>query len=297
MLDRLASMAVFVKAADCGSFSAAGVILGMSSQMVGKHVSSLEARLGTPLLNRTTRRQSLTDTGQHFYERCRVILGETEAAYALAENRHAQPRGRLRISAPVGFGSCRLAPTVSDFLKLYPLIEVELSLTDRYVDLVNEGFDAVFRLGPLPETSLAVRDVGSHRQQACASPDYLDRCGAPQTPADLADHSLLAFVNWSGRPYTEWRFARDGQIHTIQVRSRFRVNDGRVLVAAAIAGHGIILQPEDVIAEALAERELVSVLADYSVPPRPIHLIHPPHAALPAKLRAFVEYVDQAFAR
>ena len=145
MLDRLTSMAVFVKATDCGSFTGGGG-RGLSSQMVGKHGSALEARLGAALLRRTTRRQSLTEVGQRFYERCRVILAEAEAADALAEDGDAAARGRLRISAPVGYGACRLAPIMSDLLVREPGLEVELVLTDRYVDPVDEGFDAVLRL-------------------------------------------------------------------------------------------------------------------------------------------------------
>ncbi len=164
MLDRLTSMGVFVKAADLGSFTAAGVALGLTSQMVGKHVAALEERLGTPLLRRTTRRQSLTETGARFYERCRVILAEAEAAYALEEVASAEPRGRLRLSAPIGFGACWLAPVVTAFLEQNPLVGVELNLTDRFVDLIDEGYDAVLRLGPIGETSLSVRELTSHDQ-------------------------------------------------------------------------------------------------------------------------------------
>ena len=291
MLDRLTSMAAFVKAADLGSFTAAGVALGLTSQMVGKHVAALEAMLGTPLLQRTTRRQNLTETGRRFYERCRVILAEADAAYALAEIAAAEPRGHLRVSAPVGFGACRLAPIVTSFLERHPAVKVELILTDRYVDLVDEGYDAVLRLGPISETSLVVRELASHGQVACASPAYLARCGVPRTPADLADHACLGFVNWSGRPYAEWRFGRDGVIHPVQVRSRFQVNDGRVLVAAAVAGHGVILQPEAVLADALGRGALVPVLTDYVAPSRTIYLLHASRQLQPAKLRAFIDHL------
>lgn len=291
MLDRLTSMEVFVKAADLGSFTAAGVALGLSSQMVGKHVSALEARLGTALLQRTTRRQRLTETGHRFYERCRVILAETAAADRLAEDAQVEPSGQLRISAPVGYGASLLAPIVTSFLAVYSAIEIELTLTDRYVDLVDEGYDAVLRLGPIGETSLVVRELANHNQVACASSAYLDRCGIPRTPKDLAGHACLGFVNWSGRPYSEWRFGRDGIIHAVQVRSRFQVNDGRALVAAAISGHGIILQPEVVVADALAQGTLVSLLTDYVAPSRTIYLLHTARQFRPPKLRAFIDYL------
>ena len=295
MLDRLTSMRMFVKAADLGSFTAAGVALGVTSQMVGKHVTALEAKLGTPLLQRTTRRQSMTETGQNFYERCRVILGETDAAFALMETSAEQPRGRLRVSAPVGFGACLLAPVLRDLLERHPALEIELNLTDRFVDVVHEGYDAVLRLGPIGETSLTVRELTRHGQVACASPAYLARHGAPRTPGELADHACLGFVNWSGLPYAEWRFSRDGKVYSVQVRSRFQVNDGRVLVAAAIAGHGVILQPEAVAASALGRGDLVPVLTDFVAPSRPLYLLHTSRQPQPAKLRAFVDHLVAAF--
>ena len=294
MLDRLTSMSVFVKAVDLGSFTAAATGLGLTSQMVGKHVSALEERLGTVLLQRTTRRMRLTDAGQRYYERCRAILSEVAAAEALVEDSAIEPRGRLRVSAPVGFGACRLAPIVADLIDRHPDLEIELTLTDRYVDMIDEGYDAVLRLGPLGETSSTVRTLGSHDQVVCASPSYLARKGVPSTPSDLAAHACLGFVNWSGLPYAEWRFGRDGVIHPVQIRSRFQVNDGRVLVAAAIAGHGIILQPAAVVAEAIREGALKALLTDYSAPTRELFLLHPAREPQPARLRAFIDGVIAA---
>lgn len=173
-------------------------------------------------------------------------------------------------------------------------MEIELNLTDRFVDLVDEGYDAVLRLGPIGETSLVVRKLASHHQVACASPAYLERFGVPLTPADLTDHACLGFVNWSGRPYAEWRFGRGGTIHAVHVRGRFRVNDGPALVAAAIAGHGIILQPEAVVANALEEGTLMSVLTDFVAPSRMIYLLHTASQPQPSKLRGFIDYLIAA---
>ena len=167
-MDRLTSMAVFVKAADLGSFSAAATKLGLSSQMVGKHVGFLEARLGAQLIRRTTRRQSLTDVGHAFYERCRSILAEAEDAEALVKNLSETPRGRLQISAPVAFGSSLVAPLLNRYLQIFPHVEAMLTLTDRYVDVVDEGYDAVFRLEPLKDTGLlspATRAASSGRMR------------------------------------------------------------------------------------------------------------------------------------
>ncbi len=175
-------------------------------------------------------------------------------------------------------------------------MEVELTLTDRFVDLVDEGFDAVLRLGPISETSLVGRELTSHDQIVCASPAYLERRGVPRVPAELTDHDCLGFVNWSGRPYAEWRFGLSGVVHPVHIRSRFQVNDGRVLVAAAVAGHGIILQPEAVVADALAQGALVPVLSDYVPPSRTLYLVHTPRLPQPPKLATFIDYVLAALA-
>lgn len=294
MLDRLTSMAAFVKTVDLGSFTAAGVALGLSSQMVGKHVGSLETRLGAPLLRRSTRRQSLTDVGRIFYDRCRTVLAEAAAADAVVEDMSAAPRGRLRVNAPVAFGAGRLAPLVTEFLDRYPELEIELTLTDRYVDIVDEGYDAVLRLGPIGDTSLVARELVGHDQIACASPAYIANHGAPETPADLDRHACLAFVNWSGLPYAEWRFSKDGVVHPARIRGRLQVNDGRVLVAAAIAGRGIILQPVAIVQDAVEAGHLVPVLADYVAPSRPLYLMFAPHVPQPPKLRVFIDYLVAA---
>lgn len=295
MTDRLTSMAVFVKATDLGSLTAAATALGMSSQMAGKHVRSLEERLGAPLMRRSTRRQSLTDAGRLFYERCRRVLSEVEAAEAVVEDVSATPRGRLRISAPVGFGATRLAPVLIDLMARHAGLEIELVLTDRYVDPVDEGYDAVIRLGPIAETSLVARELVPHRQVVCASPAYLASHGAPETPENLADHACLGFVNASGLPYAVWRFTKNGADHAVRIRSRFQVNDGRVLAAAAMAGHGIVLQPEAVLRDAIERGSLVPVLTDYQAPGRSMFLMFTAGRPQPPKLRALIDEVINAF--
>ncbi|MCQ8781843.1 LysR substrate-binding domain-containing protein [Mangrovibrevibacter kandeliae] len=296
-MDRLDSMEVFVRAVDAGSFAAASKTLGMSAQMVGKHVAALEGRLGTTLLRRTTRRQSLTDIGHLFYARCRAILSEAAAADALVQDMSETPRGRLRVSAPIGFGACRLAPMVTRYLRDHPMMEVELTLTDRYVDIVDEGYDAVIRLGPIPNSSLAARRLMDHRQVACASPAYLAAHGAPTTPEELRDHTCLAYLNFSGRPYAEWVFSKNGMAHPIRIESRFQINDGRALVAAALDGQGIVLQPEAVLGEALAAGRLLPILADYQAPSRPMYLMFMPRRPQLPRLRSFIDTVVTAFGR
>lgn len=294
-MDRLASMAVFVKAADLGSFTAAAATLGMTSQMVGKHVSFLEARLGAQLIHRTTRRQSLTATGQAFYERCRTILAEVEAAEAVVDGLSTTPRGRLRVNAPVTFGACALAPLVTRYLATFPDVEVELTLSDHYVDVVDQGYDAVIRLGQLRDSSLAAHALAPYRLLACASPEYLARRGVPTSPEELAFHECLEFVNWAGVPYSEWQFEKAGRVHAVQVHSRFQVNDGRILRSAALDGCGIVLQSDVVVRDDLASGRLIQVLPGYDTPCRPMHVLFSGSRPMAPKLRTFVDAVVDAF--
>jgi DNA-binding transcriptional LysR family regulator len=294
-MDRLTSMSVFVKAADLGSFTAAGAALGLSSQMVGKHVGFLEERLGVELLRRSTRRQSLTAAGRAFYDRCRVVLAEVEAAETMARELSSELRGRLRVSAPVTFGSVALAPLVADYVKANPLVEITLDLTDRYVDIVGQGYDAAIRLGPLRDSGLISRTLAPYRLMACASPSYLDAHGTPLTPDDLIAHECLGFVYASGQPLSEWRFAMGGEQHDVQVRSRFQVNDARVLREAALQGHGVILQADLILAGDLAAGRLVQILSDYETPARPLHVVFSATRPPTQILRSFIDQLVIAF--
>jgi DNA-binding transcriptional LysR family regulator len=175
----------------CGSYASAAERLGLSPQMLAKHVASLKRRLGARLLNRTTRRQSLTELGQAYLERCRHILSEAKAADSLGEMMNDTPRGKLKISAPITFGACGLAPFVTEFLRLHPEIEIDLQLTDRFVDLVEEGFDIAFRIGPLDVPSLTARPLAPYQLLACAAPGNLAARGVPQHPQDLSQHEYL----------------------------------------------------------------------------------------------------------
>ena len=290
-MDRLASMAVFVKAADLGSFTAAAAALGMSSQMVGKHVTFLEQRLGALLLHRTTRQQSLTTIGEAFYERCRAIIADAEAAEMLVNDLSTTPRGRLRVNAPLSFGAVCVAPLVGRYLQCHPHINVELTLFDRYADLVDEGYDVVFRVGNLNDSGLAARPLPAYRLLACASPAYLAERGVPQSPEDLASHQCLGYVNWSGLPYLEWPFQCDGLARSIQIHPRFQVNDGRVLLAAALDGLGIILQPEPLVASAIGSGALVHILGNHTSLDRPMNMLFSARRPQLPKLRTFIDFV------
>ncbi|UQS91894.1 LysR family transcriptional regulator [Pseudomonas chlororaphis subsp. piscium] len=294
MVDRLTSMEAFVAAAESGSYARAATRLGLSPQMVAKHVAALEQRLGARLLNRTTRRQSLTELGSAYLERCKHILGEAQAADSLAQIMNATPRGKLRISAPVTFGSYSLMPFVTGFLREHPEVEIDLHLTDRYIDLVEEGYEAAFRIGPLADSSLTARPLAPYRLIACAAPAYLAARGTPRVPADLEQHECLGYVYWSRPADHQWQFRRAGQVHEVQVRSRLQVNESRALLSAAVDGFGIVLGPADFLEPARAAGELVQLLPGYEAPSRAMHLLYRPDRQMTAKLRHFV---DAAIAR
>jgi DNA-binding transcriptional LysR family regulator len=293
-MDRLTSMAIFVKTADSGSFAAAALAFGISSQMAGKHVSMLEERVGARLLNRTTRRQSLTEIGQIFYERCKALLADAAAAESVAQELSASPRGRLRITAPVTFGACCLAPMIARYLKAHPEVRVELTLTDRFVDLIDEGYEAAIRLGALSDSSLIARPLMPYRLVACASPGYLAQRGEPRTPQELTAHECLRFLYTSMPPDTEWRFADAQGEHVVPIAGRFEANDVKALLAAALNGGGVILAPEVAINDELAAARLVRLLSGYEATARPMHLVFPASRVTP-KLRAFIDQVVAEF--
>jgi len=295
MMDRLSSMNAFVMAAELGSYVRAAERLNMSPQMVAKHVTALEQRLGARLLNRTTRRQSLTELGSAYYERCKHILTETEAADSLAQIMNDTPRGKLKITAPVTCGSYSLMPLITGFLRDNPDVQIDLHLTDRFVDLVEEGYEAAFRIGPLGTTGLTARPLAPYRLVVCAAPAYLQARGTPMTPADLEHHECLGYAFWSRPADREWVFYQGAVPHRVQVSSRLQINESRALMSAALDGFGIVLGPEDFLRRALAEGQLVRVLPDFDAPSRSMHLVYTANRQRTAKLRRFVDAVLQRF--
>ncbi|WP_248752690.1 LysR family transcriptional regulator [Pseudomonas sp. MWU15-20650] len=295
MMDRLSSMHAFVMAAESGSYARAAERLNMSPQMVAKHVAALEQRLGARLLNRTTRRQSLTELGSAYYERCKHILTEADAADSLAQIMNDTPRGKLRITAPVTFGSYSLMPLITAFLRDHPDVEIDLHLTDRFVDLVEEGYEVAFRIGPLATNSLTARPLAPYRLVACAAPAYLSARGTPLIPADLEQHECLGYAFWARPADREWVFHQGAATYRVAVSSRLQINESRALMSAALDGFGIVLGAEDFLRTALARGELVRVLPAFDAPSRPMHLVYTANRQRTAKLRRFVEAVLQRF--
>lgn len=292
-MDRLLSMEVFVTAVDSGSFTAAAELFELSPQMVGKHVRDLEARLGARLLTRTTRRQSLTEIGQQYYERCKFILAEIRAAETSAETMRAAPRGNLKISASVTFGSLRLASAVADFLNAHPDVSVQLSLNNRIVDIVEEGFDAAVRIGALADSGLVARRLAPYQMILCASPAYLKKAGVPRSPADLARHQCLDFTYRNTRG--GWIFTHNDMSDPARTGRRFQANNGQALRMAALAGLGIIMQPQMLLADDLRDGRLAPILKRHWPAPWPMHLVYPRDRQAVPKLTAFVDFMLRRF--
>jgi len=292
-MDRLTSMAVFVRAVDERSFAAAASRLAISAAMVGKHVRGLEARLGAKLLHRTTRRQSLTDLGRAYYERCKEILADVETAENGAREGGAAVRGTLHVTAPVSFGSRRLAPALVDFLRAHPQVRVELILSDRVVDLVGDEMDVAVRVGRLTDSSLLARRLAPYRLCLCASPAYLKRHRPPRTPADLAGHACLGFVVERGRD--SWSLLGPRGARRVPIDVRLTINSGEALRQAALMGGGIILQPEVLVGDDLRRGRLQRVLPSYEPPAQPMHVLYMPDRTPPARVRRFVEFIVERF--
>ncbi|RYE79204.1 MAG: LysR family transcriptional regulator, partial [Oxalobacteraceae bacterium] len=251
-MDRLASMQVFVLVAERGSFAAAARALDLSAAMVAKHIQAIEARLKAPLLHRTTRRQSLTDVGRVYLERCRETLGAFAQAESTGEEVMAHPHGVLRVTAPVVLGTYGLAPLLAGFMQQYPDVRVELSLNDRVVDLVDEGFDLALRSGPIDSGQrLIARPLRPLRMLLCAAPAYLAHRGTPRRPEDLQNHVCLAFAHWVHKD--RWRLVGPRGEVRVPVQNPLVINNGDALRQAAIASAGILMQSELLLADDLRD--------------------------------------------
>ncbi len=292
-MDRYTEMQTFVAVVDAGSFVGAADALQMSKTAVSRVVGALEARLGTRLLQRTTRRLSLTPEGALFVERCRELLDGVRDAEAELSTRTGEVIGELRLSAPVTFGLDHLAPLWPAFMARHPRLTLDVTLTDRFVDLVDEGVDLAVRIGQLQASSLVSRRLASTRLVLCASPEYLARHGTPRTPADLAGHTTFAYKLLASGD--QWPFeGPDGPL-TVKVNPRMRSNSGDSCCVAALQHQGIVLQPSFMVSPHLASGALVELLADHRSRELGIHAVWPSRRQLAPKVRLMVEYLAAAF--
>ncbi|EPZ2457466.1 LysR substrate-binding domain-containing protein [Citrobacter youngae] len=287
-MDRLTCMQTFIRVVESGSISAAAGELDQSSQLTGKQLRMLEQNLGIQLINRTTRSQSLTDSGRLFYERAKNILAEMDEAEAVIAETRAIPRGNLRISAPITFGSQLLASKLPEYLKQNPEVSLELCLSNRTVDLVEERFDAVFRTGELADSQLLARALAPYQMVICAAPAYLEEAGTPSVPQDLTRHQCLIFTHTSMR--TEWKFEGPGGQVSVPVTGRFKTDNSEALLAAALSGLGIIMQPLPLMSADIAAGRLVRVLPDYELPGRPVHVLYAQDRRMTPRLRSFIDF-------
>lgn len=294
-MDRFASMAAFAAVVECGSFVRAAERLGTSTSTLSRQIAELEQRLGVRLLNRTTRRLSLTEGGQAFYERAVQVLADLEEAEALASSSTAAPRGTLRLTCSHAMGVQRVAPAIASFVARYPEVRFEVSVSDRIVDLVEEGFDLAIRIGQVGSDQLVARRLGTMRLLACASPAYLKARGTPRVPVDLAAHAVITYA-YSPNPRV-WRLLdREGRAHEVRVGGPLHSNSGDLAVAAAIAGLGLVFEPDFIVAPALAAGLIVRVLPEYESAPGDIWAVYPSRRHLSAKVRLFVDHIAQQFA-
>jgi DNA-binding transcriptional LysR family regulator len=294
MVDRLTSMSVFVRAVELGGFAAAAKEANISATMVAKHVRALESRLGSRLLNRTTRRQSLTEPGRLYYERCKAVLTEVDALESSVDALRNAPRGTLRIASPVSFGARRLAPALAEFAHRHPEVNVDLSLNDHVVDLVEGRFEAAIRIGWLKDSQLIARALHPYASLLCASPEYLRRHGKPKSPQDLAAHQCLVFTH--AGPRGRWRFIRDKHEQIVTFTPSIRVDNGEALRQAALAGAGIIVQPQVLLGDDVREGRLIHLLPQWSLPERPMQLVYLRDRQTTPKLKCFVDFIVEKFA-
>jgi DNA-binding transcriptional LysR family regulator len=295
MLDRLTGLEVFARVAAAGSLSAAGRTMGMSQTMVTKHLAALEARLGARLFHRTTRRLSITEAGRSYLEASERILADIEAANDAVAADRVEPRGLLRLNVPVVFGTRQIASLLPEFAQRCPRVTVELGLNDRHVDLAEEGWDMAIRIGALADSSLVARRLAPCRMATCAAPSYLKARGTPRTLAELADHNCLGYTLALSGPH-RWSFGRRAEI-SVPIVGDLRANNGDALLAAAVAGQGIIYQPTFIVADDLRAGRLTSLSLDQPTNERlAVHAVYLPDRHPPAKVRAFIDFIATRFA-
>ncbi|MBK0055211.1 LysR family transcriptional regulator [Stenotrophomonas sp. S39] len=291
-MDTLDAMRVFVAVVERNGFSAAAQALDMSTAGVTRQVAALEKRLSTRLLHRTTRRVSPTSAGAAYYAQCVRLLAEFDALEASIGAQALEPSGMLRINAPVSWGIARLGPLLAGYRQRFPQVELDLALSDRLVDMVEEGYDVAIRITREPSPALIARRLGQARITLCAAPSYLAARGTPRTPQDLEQHDCLGYSYWASG--NQWPLQGPGGETRVTVNSILQANNGDVLREAAIAGMGVILQPDFLLEDALADGRLVRLLPEWDVPAIGIFAVYTSRSHLAPKVRSFIDYLVDA---
>ena len=292
-MDTLIGMRTFITVVNTGSFTAAADRLGVSKALTSKYLNQLEQRLGVRLLNRTTRHLSLTEVGEVYYARCQPLLEAVDELEAAIQDRHESPRGHLILTAPQTFGEKSLAPVIAAFLEQYPQVTVALQLTDRFVNLLEEGVDVGVRIGELADSSLVARRLATIRVATYAAPRYLERHGAPMHPRELGAHTCVIDTNVDAP--TRWRYGIEGEQQTVDVQGPFHANSAWAVRELAIAGAGIGRGPVYAIADAVRDGRLRALFHAYETVEYGLYAVYPHRRYLAAKVRAFIEFLAGRF--
>jgi DNA-binding transcriptional LysR family regulator len=292
-MDKLQSMRAFAKVVQHGSFAAAARDMRLSRSAVSKYVIDLEQDLGTQLLVRTTRSASPTENGQVYFDRCLAILADLEEADLAVARLQAEPRGVLRVNAPMSFGTLHLGRAIADFMEKYPDLHIQLVLSDQQIDPVQEGFDVTLRIADLPSSSLIARKIAPANRVVCASPAYLKQHGVPQHPNDLRAHACLTYGHLATG--NQWRLTGPGGDHWVHISWTLCADNGEVLRDAAVKGRGIALLPTFIVGADLQQGRLTTVLTDYHAPAISLYAIYPETKHLSVKVRVFIDFLVERF--
>lgn len=292
-MDKLKNIRVFLAIARRGTFTAAAAELGMSKAMASKQIEQLERGLGVRLLNRSTRRVGLTEAGAVYRDRMREILDDLQETEDEISKLGSEPKGTLRLMAPVSFGSFHLARAISDFRNRYPQLDIDMTLADRAPDIIEEGFDLAIRIGAMEESSLVARRIAEVRVVLCASPEYLRKAGIPTHPSELEQHNCLTYTG--GQTFREWTFTLDGSIQPVRVNGSLRANLGDPIRVAAIQGMGLAQLPTYMVGLDIKEGRLQALLEQYEPPKRPIYAMYSHRRYLSAKVRTFVDFLAECY--
>jgi DNA-binding transcriptional LysR family regulator len=298
-MDLLKAMTVFVRVVETGSLTAAGLACDLSPTMVGNHLQALEARLGTRLIHRTTRKQQISAFGQAYYERCVEILGLVDDAQRLALDHLATPRGRLRVTAPVIFSNECLMPAVAEYCRRYPEVQLDVAASDALSDLIDDGFEAAIRIGTPVSAELVARPLMPYRLVLCASSAYLDEYGAPAAPDDLRAHQCLTYAypprSEMRAAQPEWTLSGPGGRFAVPVDGRLKIDSAEALRRAVLAGMGIAMLPAILVRADIESKRMVEVLPEFAAPERPLNLLYLRDRQMSPKLRSFVDFIVERF--
>jgi LysR family transcriptional regulator, regulator for bpeEF and oprC len=294
--DKLNTIALFIEAAHWSSFSVAARQLGLAPSSVSKAIQRLETELDTRLFERTTRKIRLTQDGAVFFDRCTQILAQLAAAELELSKARSHPQGLLRIDLNVSLGQRHIVPSLAKLLQTYPDIQLDISLSDRTVDLIESGIDAVVRIGNVSDSRLMMQPLATTKFIVCAAPAYLDRYGTPKTPEDLLKHNCLNFIYPQTRKQFEWIFQRQGKVFRLPVRGNFAIDHPDAHLSAAIAGIGIVQELSFIVGPAIAQGQLIPLLPDYIASGEMISVIYPQKQFLPAKMQVFLDFLKTLMA-